>query len=114
MENSRVTFGQYLAWARRKAGLKLKDMAARIIKEDGEPITNQYLSDIELGKRNPPSDYLIEQIAAVLHERVEEVTPEILYFKARRLPPYIDSAPSNGLEVQAAFQALREKLEAAA
>jgi transcriptional regulator with XRE-family HTH domain len=116
MENNNFqgSFGQYLAWARRKAGLNLRDMAALIIKEDGEPISNQYLSDIETGRRNPPADYLLERIAEVLGERVPEVTAEILYLKARRVPPYINSNISNGREAQAAFMELRDRLDAAA
>jgi len=41
-----------------------KDLARRIRKEDdGEPISAQYLNDIEHGRRNPPSEFLISQIA---------------------------------------------------
>jgi transcriptional regulator with XRE-family HTH domain len=114
MENSRNDFGRYLAWARKKAGLNLRDLAALIKKEDGEPISNQYLSDIENGKRNPPPDYILDQIAKILRKRVPEVTPAILYLKARRVPPYIKSGMFNGQEVEEAFQLLREKLDAAA
>ena len=56
METSQ-TFGQYIAWARERAGLTLREMAALIIKEDGTPMSNQYLSDIENDRRNPPADH---------------------------------------------------------
>jgi transcriptional regulator with XRE-family HTH domain len=110
-QDSRKTFGQYVAWARRKAGLNLRDMAALIKKEDGTPISNQYLSDIENDKRNPPSDHLIEQIAKILGEYVEEVTPEVLYLKARRVPPYIDSEHVDGYQARELYEAMRKQLE---
>ena len=114
MEYTGTTFGQYISWARKKAGLNLRDMAALITKEDGEPISNQYLSDIENDKRNPPSDHMLEQMAKVLKERVPEVTAALLYLKARRVPPYINSGTNNGLQAEVAFKALSEKLDAAA
>jgi transcriptional regulator with XRE-family HTH domain len=113
-QDSRKTFGQYIAWARRQAGLNLRDMAALVKKEDGTPISNQYLSDLENDNRNPPSDYLIEKIAQVLGEYVEEVTPEILYLKARRLPPYIDPGSANGRQAKALYQAMLKQLESIA
>lgn len=113
-QGARKTFGQYVGWARREAGFNLRDMAALIKKEDGTSITNQYLSDIENDKRNPPSDHLIEQMAKVLGEYVEEVTPEVLYLKARRVPPYIDSGSVDGHQARELYQAMRKKLESIA
>jgi hypothetical protein len=40
-----------------------KDLAAVIRKEDGEAISPQYLNDIEHDRRNPPSEFIIEQLA---------------------------------------------------
>lgn len=114
MERSRTTFGQYIRGARKKAGYNLRDMAARVKKEDGEPISYQYLNDIENDRRNPPSDHLIEQIAKVLSEKVREVTPEVLYLRARRVPPDIDPGVADGHQAKAAYNAMRRKLEVAA
>lgn len=110
MENSRTTFGQYIAWARDQSGLTLREMAALVIKEDGQPISNQYLSDIENDRRNPPSDHLIEEIARVLKRRVPEVSAEVLYLKARRVPPDIDAGRVNGQQARAAINAMRRKI----
>jgi transcriptional regulator with XRE-family HTH domain len=114
MEKSRTTFGEYISWARREAGYNLREMAALVKKEDEQPISYQYLNDLENDRRNPPSDHLIEQIAKALSKRVPEVTPEVLYLKARRVPPYIDSGVANGYQARAAYQAMLRKLEVAA
>lgn len=87
MENSRMSFGQYLAMKRREVPLTLKEMAALVIKEDGEPISFQYLSELENDRRNPPSDHLIEEFARVLGME----SPHMLYIKARRLPPTFEA-----------------------
>ncbi len=89
-----MTFGQIIADARKKAGLSQKELAAKIKKENGEPISAQYLNDIEHDRRNPPSEFLIGQFAkelklpkeylllaagtipAELHQKVTTVPPE--------------------------------------
>lgn len=58
-----MTFGQVVAAERKKRGMSQKGLAARVLKEDGIPITPQYLNDVERDRRNPPSERLIEQIA---------------------------------------------------
>jgi transcriptional regulator with XRE-family HTH domain len=57
------TFGQIIAEARKALGISQKDLAAKIRKEDGETISPQYLNDIEHDRRNPPSEFIIEQFA---------------------------------------------------
>jgi len=61
-----MSFGQTIAEARKKAGLSQKDLASRIRKEDGTPISPQYLNDIERDRRNPPTGYLLKQFASEL------------------------------------------------
>lgn len=60
------TFGQIVSDTRKKAGMSQKELAASIRKENGEPISPQYLNDIEHARRNPPGEFLIEQFAKVL------------------------------------------------
>lgn len=57
------TFGQMISEARKELGLSQKELAGKIQKEDEEPISPQYLNDIEHDRRNPQSDFLIEQFA---------------------------------------------------
>jgi transcriptional regulator with XRE-family HTH domain len=61
-----ASFGQIIAEARRKAGLSQKQLAALVKKENGAPISPQYLNDLEHDRRNPPPEYLIEQFARAL------------------------------------------------
>jgi transcriptional regulator with XRE-family HTH domain len=44
----------------------LYDVADKVIKENGVPVTVQYISDIELGKRNPKNAYIIKALADAL------------------------------------------------
>lgn len=106
MHKAQTTFGSIIVSARKRAGLTLRDLAPLIHKEDGTSISPQYLHDIETDRRNPPSDYLIDQLADVLQ------TPrDFLYYAARRLPSDI-SYKADERKALAAFQALRKKLRA--
>lgn len=60
------TFGRIIADARKAVGMSQKDLAARTRKEGGGSISPQYLNDIEHDRRNPPSEFIIEQIAGHL------------------------------------------------
>jgi transcriptional regulator with XRE-family HTH domain len=60
------SFGKAVASARKIEGLSQKELAAKILKEDGEAITPQYLNDIEHDRRSPSSDHLIKQFSTVL------------------------------------------------
>jgi transcriptional regulator with XRE-family HTH domain len=96
-----MTFGQAISEARKKKQLSQKQLAALILKEDGDPISPQYLNDIERDRRNPPGEYLLNQFAKVL-----AVPEEYFYFLANSIPPkYRNTAPDNPLQVREAFQA---------
>lgn len=60
-------FGRYLRRLRENAGMRLKDLADKM---DWTPV---YVSDIELGRRNPPSPEKIRQIASVLGVDYQEL-----------------------------------------
>jgi transcriptional regulator with XRE-family HTH domain len=70
------SFGSLISSARKALKLSQKELAAKIVKEDGEAITPQYLNDIEHDRRSPSSDYLVKQFAKVL--KADGVTPEVL------------------------------------
>lgn len=74
-------FGHVISEARKKAGFTQKQLAALIIKEDGDSISLAYLNDIEHGRRNRPSDHLIEQFARIL-----SLSPAFLYYCANEIP----------------------------
>jgi len=100
-----VTFGQALTTARRTLGLSQRELAARILKEDGEPISPQYLNDLERDRRNPPASHFIKQFATQLN-----LPEEYLDFVAGQLPEDLKSGSYPPDQVQAAFQAFRRAL----
>lgn len=96
-----MTFGQAITNARKAKQISQKQLASMIIKDDGKPISPQYLNDIERDRRNPPGDYLINQFAKIL-----EMPEEYLFFIVHEIPPkYRQSTPANPAVVQEAFEA---------
>jgi transcriptional regulator with XRE-family HTH domain len=101
-----MTFGAQIAEARKALEMSQKDLAAKIFKEDGEPISPQYLNDIEHDRRNPPSEDMIYQFAKQL-----KLDAEILFYLAGKLPGDMQN-PSVGPEkIVAAYQAFRKALK---
>jgi hypothetical protein len=60
--------------------LILKAVAARVLNDDGKPMSQPYLNDIEHGHKGPPSDGMIRQLA-----RVPGVELDVLRFYANRV-----------------------------
>lgn len=103
-----MTFGRTIADARKNSGLSQKELASRIVKEDGTPISPQYLNDLERDRRNPPSEQMLEQFAAVL-----DLNREFLCFIAGQYPADLRSAQArvqDPARVEAAFRAFRREL----
>ena len=102
------TFGQIIAEARRALGISQKDLAANIRKEDGEAISPQYLNDIEHDRRDPPSEFFIEQFAKNL-----KLSTEHLIAAAGRWPTDIREkiAAADAKTVEQAFTAFRKALK---
>lgn len=75
------TFGRIISAARKEIGLSQKQLAADIKKEDGEPISAQYLNDIEHDRRNPPSEFITRQLAGIL-----KLNEDYLLFVAGTFP----------------------------
>ena len=103
-----MSFGQVIAAARKKLGISQKMLAERIKKEDGEPISPQYLNDIERDRRNPPSEYLIGQFAKEL-----DLSEDYLMLAAGTLPGDLaarlsDSDPET---IERAFRAFRKTIK---
>ncbi len=96
-----MTVGQAIAEARKRKQISQKELSATIKKEDGSPISPQYLNDIERDRRNPPGEHLLSQFARVL-----DLPEEYLYFLANQIPPkYRGSGRSSPQQVLQAFQA---------
>jgi transcriptional regulator with XRE-family HTH domain len=101
-----MTFGQRVAEARKRANLSQKELAALVKKEDGQPISPQYLNDIEHDRRNPTSDLLIEQFAKELG-----IAPEVLYYAAGEIPADSRGIAADEQKVVAAYSAFRKELK---
>jgi len=98
-----ITFGGYIAEARKKLKMSQKELAARIKREeDGEPISPQYLNDIERDRRNPSSDHLIQQFANAL-----DLSADYLNYLAGKLPDDLRQKNLSEKTVEAAFAAFR-------
>ena len=103
---SMKTFGEVLAAARKWRGLTLKAVAARVLKDDGKPMSQAYLNDIELGHKGPPADAMLRQLARILGVEIE-----VLRFYANRVyekPKGADPAPD---QIVAAYRAFRRELD---
>jgi len=99
-----MTFGSVIAEERKKAKLSQKELAALIKKEDGTQISPQYLNDIERGRRNAPSDYLIEQFAKALKIDVAR-----LYYWAGKIPEDVKPNTGNEAKFVSVFKAFRRE-----
>ncbi|MCG8544645.1 MAG: helix-turn-helix transcriptional regulator [Alphaproteobacteria bacterium] len=98
-----MTFGRALAEARKEKGLSQKELASQIKREeDGEPISPQYLNDIEHDRRKPSSDHLIQQFFEVLG-----IDLDYLYYLADRFPEDIRQKGLSQSQVTKAMRAFR-------
>ncbi len=100
------TFGEIISEKRKEIGLSQKELAAKILKEDGQPISPQYLNDLERDRRNPPAEFLIEQFATAL-----AISSEQLYYCAGELAPDMKEANVDGKLVVEAYTAFRKVIK---
>lgn len=102
-----MQFGQIISEARKRLGVSQKELAQKIKKEDGEPISPQYLNDIERDRRNPPSEFLIAQLAKELL-----LSKDYLLLASGSLPSELKDklSESDPDSVERAYQAFRKNL----
>ncbi len=101
------TFGTLISEARRSKGLSQKDLASKVKKEDGQAISAQYLNDIEHDRRNPPSEFLIAQIAGLV-----DVSKDFLCIAAGTIPDDLQRMARNQPDkVEQAFKAFRRAVK---
>jgi transcriptional regulator with XRE-family HTH domain len=101
------SFGKAISNARKILGISQKDLANKILKEDdGQPITPQYLNDIEHDRRSPSSDHIVKQLSKVL-----KVDADILYWLAGRMPEDVINKKKSPEKIQEAFLAFRQVLK---
>jgi transcriptional regulator with XRE-family HTH domain len=102
------SFGRAISSARKEKGMSQKELATKIVKEDGEAITPQYLNDIEHDRRNPSSDHLVNEFAKVL-----KIDPLALYGVIGVLPEQDRKLVKKATpdQVNQAFVAFRKQLK---
>ena len=89
-----MTFGQVIASAHKDLGVSQRELAQKVLKEDGTPISPQYLNDMERDRRNPPGDYLLDQLSRQLN-----LDKDYLYFLAGKYPLDVRSGPRDPNQV---------------
>ena len=102
MSSDRATFGRTISTARKEKGWALKDLAARVLREDGKPISPQYLNDIEHDRRSPSSDRMVQHFANAL-----ALDPDWLYYLAGRFPEDIREKEISKEQIADAMLAFR-------
>ena len=100
-----MTFGEAITQARKDKKLSQKEVAAATRKEDGSAISAQYLNDIEHDRRNPPSEYIIRQLAATL-----DLEEDYLFFLAGRFPSDVLELSRDRQDISQAMRAFRRHL----
>jgi transcriptional regulator with XRE-family HTH domain len=100
-----MTFGETIATTRKELGISQRDLASKVLKEDGAAISPQYLNDIERDRRNPPGDHLLEQFSREL-----KMDKDYLYFLVGKFPTDVRSRSSSPKQVKEAFKAFRRTL----
>ena len=100
-----MTFGRTISEARKRISLSQRQLAARVIKDDGQQISPQYLNDFERERRIPTSDHLIEQFADVLG-----ISEYVLYYQAGQVPRNLRDAEADDERVVEAWTMFRRTL----
>jgi len=82
-----LTLGGVVSARRKELELTQKQLAQRVVKEDGASITPQFLNDVERNRRRP-SPLVLQRLAEALGWSGDEA--DRLHFIARTMPPDID------------------------
>jgi len=101
----RMTLGHVVATARKNARMSLKELAQRVKKDDGQPVSPQYLNDIEHDRRTP-SDFVLVKLAAAL-----KLEADYLHHLAGTLPADLKGRQLTEEKVVEAYKAFRKTLK---
>ena len=101
------SFGDTIRIARQVHGLSLRELGERIRKPDGTSFSPQYLNDVEHGRRNPPDEAVVRQLATVL-----SLDPQTLLGQAGKEPEeireYLADMPEEREVIGRLFRKARE------
>lgn len=101
-----MPLGETILAARKKMGYSQKELAEKLMKDEGGPISAQYLNDIEHDRRQPSSESLLRRLAEVL-----EIPIEVLLYQVGRLPSDVRGQNPSPERIQEAYRAFRRSLE---
>ena len=101
-----MTFGQIITQARRRSKLTQKQVAETTLKENGIPVSPQYMNDIEHDRRNPPSEHIMRQLADALDLEID-----YLSFITGRIPADILKMQPDPETLEGAMANLRRNLQ---
>ena len=99
-----ATFGKTVSNARKEKEINQKQLAELIKREDGVPISPQYLNDIEHDRRIPSSEVIV-QIAEMLR-----LDADYLHYLAKKWPEDVPSGTAKPDEVRKLMLAFRKSL----
>jgi transcriptional regulator with XRE-family HTH domain len=95
------SLGEQITTDRKAKEMSQKELASLVRKEDGQPISPQFLNDLERNRRRP-SNQILKSIAEVLGASVDEY-----HLLAGQLPPDVVAGvapPGRVDEVMKAFR----------
>jgi transcriptional regulator with XRE-family HTH domain len=105
-------FGELISATRKSLAMSQREFAAKIKKEDGQPISMQYLNDIEHGRRNPPtSEHLMEQFAKALHLPKDRLMVTAGYLPSDIVEPIKRLSRTDPDKAETVLRAFRRHLE---
>lgn len=97
-----TTFGREITKARKAKGWTQKQLAEAVRREDGEPISPQYLNDIEHDRRIPAGE-VIRALASAL-----DADSDYLHYLAKKWPDDIADASLEPEQVRELMFAFRQ------
>ena len=101
-------FGDAVREARQRAGISLRELGERVKKADGSPMSPQYLNDIEHGRRNPPDEDVVRQMAKVLDLDVN-VLLTLAGKEPSEIKEYLEDMPDKSESIGRLFRKAKEK-----
>lgn len=101
-----MPLGETISAARKKLGYSQKELAEKLMKDEGGAISAQYLNDIEHDRRQPSSEKLLRQLAEVL-----EIPIEVLLYQVGQLPSDVRGQNASPEQIQEAYSAFRRQLK---
>ena len=105
-------FGELISTRRKSLAMSQRELAAKVKKEDGKPISIQYLNDIEHGRRNPPtSEHLMEQFAKALRIPRDRLMITAGYLPSDIVEPIKRLSRTDPEKAETVLRAFRKKLD---